>query len=138
MATYSADIQEVGAVEDYLERVNVAFRREAVKRAVGAVCAVVRDAARERVPVDKGTLRSRMGYVVREYEGAIVGVVGEKIEGREQAYGHIVEFGRTIQTSTGDRRRAFANPFFRRAIDETDLDQEAALIVSLSKDLPEA
>ena len=131
----STDIHEVLEIEAYLERFHIAVRREVVKNAIRAVCKVVRDGARERVPVKSGRLRRRLSYVVREYEDAIVGVVGEKVERGERAYGHLVERGHQVRNFSGGYETVAAVPFFRRAIDETGVEQEAAAIASVTADM---
>jgi hypothetical protein len=131
----SAEITEVFAIEDYLAQFNVAVRRDVVKNAIRAVCKVVRDGAKRRVPVKSGRLRTRLSYVVRDYQNAIVGVVGERVETGERAYGHLVEHGHQMQNFSGGYETVGAKPFLRPAVDETELEQEQAAIVSVSTDM---
>ncbi len=147
MKDYSAEIQELASVEDYLANILPHIRRGALKRGVAAACKVVRDAAKARCPVSSGTLRDSLSYVVREYDESIVGVVGVRrgatavVDGKTRdanQYGHLVEFGHVVKNFSGDTERIEANPFLRSAADETQLEQEAAILVSLSRDLRES
>jgi len=147
MKDYSAEIQELASVEDYLVNIVPQMRRGALKRGVAAACKVVRDAAKARCPVSTGTLRDSLSYVVREYDESIVGVVGVRrgatavVKGKSRdadRYGHLVEFGHRVRNFSGDTERIDAQPFLRPAADETQEDQEAAILVSLSRDLRES
>lgn len=147
MKDYSAEIQELASVEDYLVNILPQMRRGALKRGVRAACKVVRDAAKARCPVATGTLRDSLAFVVREYDDRIVGIVGVKkgaaavVNGKPRdaaRYGHLVEYGHVVKNYSGDTERIGATPFLRTAADETRDDQEAAILVSLSADLKES
>lgn len=140
MRDYAAEIQELASVEDFLEHILPELRRGALKRGVAAACKVVRDAAKARCPVDSGTLRDSLSYVVRDYDTTIVGVVGVRrgavavVKGKErdaERYAHLVEFGHVVKNFSGDTERIGAVGFLRSAADETRDDQEAAILVEL-------
>lgn len=144
MRDYSAEIQELANVEDYLVNILPQLRRGALKRGVAAACKAVRNAAKARCPVSTGTLRDSISYAVREYDEAIVGVVGVRrgatavVNGKTRdanRYGHLVEYGTVVKNFSGDTERIGARPFLRSAADETRDEQEVAILVSLSADL---
>ncbi len=138
----SVKITEVGDVEAYLLRMNALVRTKALKAAIAAGCKVVRDRAKELAPVGDGDLRRSISYVVREYQDGtvVVGVVGPKrgkaASGKDPGrYGRLVEYGHQVANRSGGKETVNAHPFLRPAADATEVDQEVAVIASLTQSM---
>ena len=143
MAEYSSRVEEIADVEAYLLRLEAMVRTKALKKAIGAACKVVRNRARELCPVDEGDLRKSISYVVRAYQDdtVIVGIVGPaNVRGKKNPgrYGRLVEYGHLMRNFSGGSESVGARPFLRPAADQTGLDQEAAMMSSLTASIKEA